>query len=327
MVRVDNISGWEVNQKVLLIQMKGASINASNNSNYGQVDDLGFSGQYEISEIQSIDGDEITLKTDILNLYDLSWLQLVSIPTYQNAVVVDTLKATNWDLLNGAGGVVALWVDEVLTLNAPIDVSGAGFRGGTSDVTTANNCSFVTNANDYAYPFNDWRAAEKGEGIGLPLFNQESGRGALTIAGGGGNDHNAGGGGGANIGAGGQGGENNEPSFFGCNGNFPGRGGWPLASSDTRIFMGGGGGGGHENNNVGSDGGRGGGIVIIVANEIVGNNQDIWANGQMGPGSFGDGAGGGGAGGTIVVLADQLTGSLEFTCRWRRWRHRRQYQF
>ncbi|MCO6493322.1 MAG: PKD domain-containing protein, partial [Phaeodactylibacter sp.] len=129
--------------------------------------------------------------------------------------------------------------------------------------------------------------------------------------GGGGNDHNSGGGGGGNVNAGGQGGENDNPSFFGCDGRFPGQGGKATNGIPAeRIFMGGGGGAGHGNNNVASDGGNGGGIVIIRATEIISNGFVIDANGEAAANAAGDGAGGGGGGGTIVVDLESGSGNM-----------------
>ena len=311
---ISTADGFEENMAAILIQMTGATINNSNTSDFGDIDNLGNTGHFEKCRIQSINGNTLILQNPLINQYDLAAnIQLVSMPAFDNAEITETLIASVW---NGqTGGVLALEITNTLTLNANIDASATGFPGGPGDVSASNNCSFTTNANDYFYALDNWRGAPKGSGIAPYLNDQEAGRGAQANGGGGGNDHNAGGGGGANISNGGRGGENREPSFFGCDGNFPGEGGKALQQDINRIFMGGGGGAGHENNNLNPTGGRGGGIVILEAAFIASNNQQILANGATPASINGDGAGGGGAGGTIVVLVDDGSGNLELIAR------------
>ncbi|MBL7792695.1 MAG: PKD domain-containing protein, partial [Saprospiraceae bacterium] len=140
-----------------------------------------------------------------------------------------------------------------------------------------------------------------------------AGRGAQANGGGGGNDHNSGGGGGGNVTSGGIGGENNEPTTFGCDGQFPGRGGKAAQLHTQRLYMGGGGGAGHENNSEGTNGGTGGGIAIIVTPILVGNGHIIKAGGRSAVTSIGDGAGGGGGGGTVFLKAATIAGPLNIS--------------
>lgn len=304
---VDQSTGFEEGMNVIIIQMQGASINASNNPVYGEVTDLGGAGLFERATIATITGNSIVLEHALVNTYNLAGqVQVVSFPSYEVATISDTIRAAPWD--GQKGGVVAIEADSLI-MQSDIDVSGQGFRGGRSDIAASNNCNFLTNASNYAYNLGNWRGALKGEGVALPVENQETGRGALANAGGGGNDHNTGGGGGANLTSGGQGGENMEPSNFGCDGPYPGIGGKALPELENRLFMGGGGGAGHENNDEGSDGGHGGGIVILSAARLAANDFKILANGLTAGTSLGDGAGGGGGGGTVWLdLAGILGG-------------------
>jgi PKD repeat protein len=303
---INSTLGFEADMKVIIIQMQGAQINTSNDGSFGNITALGQTGKYEKGEIQSITANGIILKNLLVNSYDYNGkVQIVSVPVYESAYVNDELTAIAW---NGTtGGVLAVEVSGQMILDANIDVSGKGFRGGTASVAN-NNCTWLTNANNYSYDQSDWRGAQKGEGVAVANAGQEHGRGAQANGGGGGNDHNSGGGGGSNISSGGQGGDNNEPSFFGCDGTFPGIGGKALTASSDRIFMGGGGGAGHENNGVGTDGGNGGGIVFIIADEFAGLGYSIKANGENAETAAGDGAGGGGGGGTIVFHAQTASG-------------------
>ncbi|MEO1258398.1 MAG: PKD domain-containing protein [Bacteroidota bacterium] len=293
--------------EVLIIQMKGAVINESDSDNFGNIEGIGAAGLFEANEIDSVSGTEVFLKYTLLNNYDIGGLvQLVSFPKYENAIITDTVKAINWN--GDLGGIIAFQVENTLDLQAPVNADGAGFRGGQTSTLT-NNCTFLTNANDYFYAIDNWRGAPKGEGISAVITGKEQGRGAQANGGGGGNDHNAGGGGGSNITFGGSGGRTTVGGF-GCDGDFPGVGGKSLPDEDNRIYLGGGGGAGHDNNGVGTEGANGGGIIIISAINVLANGQKISANGHSAEASAGDGAGGGGAGGTIILDIDNIAGNL-----------------
>ncbi len=306
---VNNTEGFEAGMDVLLIQMKGATINESNNSSFGNIENIGHAGKYELAKIKSIDDNDIFLENKLVNKYSLSgFVQLVSVPHFENAIVTDTLLPEKW---NGSkGGILALKVDNTLTLQESILANGSGFRGGRSNESEDNNCNWLIPHFNYYYNYGNWRAAEKGEGIAAYIDGRESGRGPQANGGGGGNDTNAGGGGGSNTSNGGNGGQNNEPQLLGCKGNYPGLGGKSLTADLDRIYLGGGGGGGHGNNTLGTNGGRGGGIIIIIANEITGNGFVISANGKTALKGFNDGPGGGGAGGTILLKANTTDENL-----------------
>ncbi len=302
-------SGFAVGDRVILIQMKGAAINESNGSSFGDINDIGSAGLYEKNEILSISGSTVSLKYNLANTYDINgFVQLVTMPVYEKAVITDTLKAATW---NGqSGGIIALTVSKKLTLEAPIDVSAKGFKGGAVNVVNSD-CNFLTNADDYYYNMSNWKGAPKGEGIAAFIAGKEQGRGPQANGGGGGNDHNAGGGGGANASNGGSGGKQ-DASGFGCDGHNPGKEGKPVPTDANRIFFGGGGGAGHvDDNGAGSRGGNGGGIIIIVTDSLESIGQGIFANGETPNQALGDGAGGGGAGGTIVLKANKVTGNLK----------------
>jgi hypothetical protein len=247
-------------------------------------------------------------------------VQLITMPSYTDAVVTGTINALPWDPVTGTGGVIAIESTNSLTLSASIDASDAGFRGATylDFPIPPNDCNFATNISDYAIPNPTLNAFtngdRKGEGITLGNAAYELGRGKLANGGGGGNNHNSGGAGGGNYGAGGDGGQRSMEGGFNCHGQFPGIGGLSLQTNgytvgNNRIFMGGSGGAGQGNNNVGMNGGNGGGIVIITTNQLIGNNNLIAANGSRpfraglaDPFSAGgDGGGGGGAGGAVLL--------------------------
>lgn len=295
---VADTSGFRKGNVALLIQMQGAAINTANNAQYGAILSMNDAGKFERITIDSVAAGSIFSAYRLINSFSQpEGLQLVSIPRFQQVEVVDTLRAKPWD--GTTGGVLALEVSGMLTLNAPVSANEAGFRGGAEFVATNNACNWFTQQNQFFYPAGDWRGGNKGEGIARTSPGQELGRGPRANGGGGGNDHNAGGGGGGNMSGGGNGGNNADPNPIGCNGYFPGIGGVAPTNTLDRIFMGGGGGAGHANNLLRSKGGRGGGIVFVTAGAINGAKTEIYANGGQGSHSFDDGAGGGGGGGSI----------------------------
>lgn len=308
-VIVSSATGFQVGGQVILIQMQGATISTDNSSAFGDITSLASAGLYEQLVIRSIEGNLITFEHELLNTYQLSGgVQLVSMPVFEEAVVRGEVQAKPWDGVTG--GVIALDVRGTLNLEANIDASGAGFRGGQANIQADSECNLFTSIRDYSRPLGNWRTGAKGEGIAPWVSGAEAGRGAQANGGGGGNDHNSGGGGGANVATGGRGGRNAEPSLGGCKGNFPGEGGKAITADTARLFMGGGGGAGDENNDVGTSGGAGGGIIILSVGQLMGNDFALRANGANAENTSGDGAGGGGAGGTIVVQGGVLTGNL-----------------
>ncbi len=295
---VSDTTGFRVGNPVLLIQMQGADIATGNNASFGTVSAMNDAGRHERAIIESVSANAVFLKNRLVNRFNPAGkVQLVSIPQFTNVTVSDTLKAKPWN--GSTGGVLALEVSGTLTLNAPIVATGTGFRGGADYVASGNMCSAIIPVTGYVFSLGNWRGGYKGEGIALVAAGLELGRGPLANGGGGGNDHNAGGGGGGNVTNGGKGGNNADPNLNGCNGYFPGIGGYATPSTAGRIFMGGGGGAGHANNLMRSKGGVGGGIVLLKAGAINGSSPAIYSKGTDAGLSLSDGAGGGGAGGTI----------------------------
>lgn len=317
-LRVDTATDFHIGDTVLMIQMKGAVIDSSNTANFGNILNYRGSGNYEYNIIKAKNGNNLTLLYTIMREYNIpdGKVQLVRVPYFQNYTVNQVHTCMPW---NGVkGGVFAVHVENILTLNQDIDVSGKGFRGGTGNPSTqVGPPSICTNPRYYMGPNFD-STSRKGEGIAEVSINRLFGRGKLGNGGGGGNTCNAGGGGGGNGNTGGIGGS----EYSGCN-NVPlnnitgGLGGGQLlyTNSANKIFMGGGGGAGQANNLNNTAGGNGGGICIITAGSVSSNLKDIKANGADAPlctnnGSFGschDGMGGGGGGGTVLMNTNTVT--------------------
>ncbi len=282
----------------------------SSNNNYGDVLNYGGAGNFELVVVCDLAGNDVIFSELTERSYASGGrMQLISFPDANSISIDGKVTAQPWD--GSSGGVVVMRAQNSITLNDSIDVSHQGFRGGTH-IESPFSCSFLFTLDDYEYEAASGHGAMKGEGIANYTANN-GGRGALANGGGGGNDHNSGGGGGANISDGGIGGINDEPSPTLCQGDYPGEGGKALDINNERIFLGGGGGAGHSNSSFDNKAGNGGGIVILIADEIVGNNNHIVSNGEDGLRGFGDGGSGGGAGGSVLLYADNFSGTLNVT--------------
>lgn len=322
--KLTSTTGLNNNDKVLLIQMKGATVNTANNSSFGTITAAGNAGAYEFAHVCAIHNDTVLFRENLVNSYDASsYLQLVKVEKFTNVTISDTLKAQTWDASTGTGGVIALEAAGTVTLNSGISATGAGFAGGTL-YNFGPTCAGIIPATAYYYdlvPDNYGSGAYKGEGIAVTISGRQCGKGKFANGGGGGNNHNSGGAGGSNYGSGGNGGNQTGLS---CNGTNAGIGGVALSSygystSTNRIFMGGGGGAGHENNGQGVGGGNGGGIIFISCAILDGGNHTIEANGLQpfnntnSPSIYeanGDGGGGGGAGGVVIIDAAAISSNV-----------------
>jgi hypothetical protein len=305
-LKLDNTIGLNVTDKVMVIQMKGVSVETANSVAFGSVINSGNAGNYEIGNICLIRNDSVWLMNSLLHSYDVSGkIQLVKIPRYESATATGTLTASPWDSASGKGGVLAISVANTLILNANVNVDAKGFKGG-SFIRSGGTFGCVDNiAPNYYYnasavdAFFGQLGAYKGESVANLISQYSGGRGAAANGGGGGNNHNNGAGGGSNLTAGGNGGGNTSSSI--CEGTYPGGGGYALSNSSAKIYLGGGGGAGHGNNTLQPGGGAGGGIIFIQAGILISNGQIIGANGSNGSDTYGDGSSGGGAGGSVIM--------------------------
>ncbi len=299
-ITVASAAGFAAGDRVMLIQMKGATINTTNSAAYGNITALNDAGNYELATVSSIAGNVISLGSSPCQTYNTTGrVQLVRVFQATNATVTANLTCQPW---NGfTGGVLALEISGTLTLNANIDVSGNGFRGGI-----VNSGGF--SCNDALYVSGGNQGGAKGEGIAEFVAGQINSRGKQANGGGGANRGNSGAGGGSNGGTGGLGGF----TYTGCSPGNQGIGGLTLTQSNGRAFLGGGGGGGfRDNGQTTAPGADGGGIAYIIAGTIAGNGNDILSNGATVTGITNDeGAGAGGGGGSILLSVGTYTGVL-----------------
>lgn len=304
-------AGFSVGDKVVVIQMKGVTINPANNINYGMITSYNDAGNYELTTLTSVAGNVVTFASPLLRSYSvLGLVQIVRVPVYTNATITASLTCLPW---NGTvGGILAFEVNGTLTFNADIDITGRGFRGGNPQ---SGNFTCAGDTANYVMAAPSQYHGEKGEGVYLNTAAQMLGKGRNANGGGGGNDMNGGAGGGGNFGAGGRGG--NMFTALTCPPNVVqlcgavGAQGLNYSNAVNKIFMGGGGGTGNQNNGSSPIGGHGGGIAIIRACNIVANTKTIFSNGiDMATFYCIDGHGGGGAGGSVLLDFGSMTGGL-----------------
>ncbi len=298
-----NTNPFNPGDRVLVIQMAGASIDTANNDKFGSLTNLGGAGHYVWAKVVSVSDKNVKVDAADLRSFDVKGaVQIVRACAHDGDIAVTgNIAAPQW---NGAtGGVVVIESAGTIELAEDIDASSRGFVGGPKSPAGG-----IQNEIGYTYAAAAC-AGNKGAGIALLGAEHVGGRGPAANGGGGGNALNAGGGGGGNGGTGGRGASEYEHVGGGCKVNG-GLGGRALDYAD-RAFMGGGGGAGQDNNNQSSGGGNGGGIIILRANAITGNaGRFLRANGGAAGAAAADGGGGGGAGGTILLDAPTVSGSF-----------------
>ncbi|MBN1158923.1 MAG: gliding motility-associated C-terminal domain-containing protein [Bacteroidales bacterium] len=319
-IETADLSYFEPGDKILVIQMTGGELNDADDTGWENFltknvrahKTFNNTGKFEVLQLDEIvesEGDKyIVFTDDISNTYDQGEkIQLVRFVEGETVTVSGTVTAKDW---NGAtGGVVALIGMDSINLNADIDVSHQGFRGGVvpSENYTGGCRQDLTGTivdTLHFLPSELNRSGNKGEGIITVNWPYTKGSGFALNGGGAGNGLFSGGGGGSNPYIGGDGGQQSSVcgeilirawGGFGCY----------LLYTPTRrqIIMGGGGGSGVKSASAtASKGGDGGGIVILITSTLKGNGNSILANGEDAGPATGSG-GGGGAGGTILIDA------------------------
>lgn len=224
---------------VMIIQMKGASINLTAGTSYGSVTSLNQAGMYEFNRIRSITGsacgggqflleNPLTLPFNRDNI-----VQVIRVPFVTNLILNSNYTVPPFD--GRKGGIMVLYAQNSITFNnANINVQGRGYRGGNS-IGSAWGCSGVSIPPPYflAGPTQDFAGA-KGESFASFPAGHELARGAMANAGGAGLNVNAGGAGGSNGGVGGLGGGDwisCSPRNDGLGGGIPGYTVAPMSNS------------------------------------------------------------------------------------------------
>jgi hypothetical protein len=319
----DQFDKFAPGDTVLLMQMKGVRINTTGTG----IITYGTPGRYEFLTVSSCDDgtNKIEFRSNIVNTsFNLAGsIQLIKVPSYNYAMVDSTLTCQSWDSLKRTGGVLAAIIGRTLVLNANIDVTGKGFKGGKVDLGKGI-CIYTDPAkwDKFNYSAVSDSAGFKGEGLAIlvdkegtpyipvyPAFGK--GKAPSYNGGGGGNGRFSGGGGGGNYGTGGSGGRESNVCIPNANGALYSNS--VIGSSMRGGFLPGAGGGGSTYVIGGSPvpGGNGGGIIFLICDTLMGNGNSIMANGEFpGTASGTAGAGGGGAGGSIAIYLQSYSGNL-----------------
>ncbi len=322
---VDNASGFNPADTILIIQMQGVGV-LTGKLDFGNIQSIfGEPGMHEFMIIQSVNlgTNEIVFRNDLLKTYDPNGsVQILRVPYYNSATVTGDLTCDPWNSTTKKGGVLALVIGRSIKLNANIDLSGKGFRGGADAIGIGRCVQVVPITDSLSYSQTYQNAGFKGEGIAIhddfgtllaPLHVK--GKGPNFTGGGGGNGRFSGGGGGSNLGEGGTGGSEEvsclAPQEGGLGGFKSEQPAFPLFIN--RIFLGGGGGASTSPSGLSPAGGNGGGIVIIVTDTIIGNGGNIIADGGSGNIGISPGGSSGGGGGGSIALSLKSFGSTPMT--------------
>ncbi len=312
---------------ILIIQMAGASIDASNTASYGLVTNLNSAGRHEFITVSGVESNMIRISPPCGGLrfsYSAAGkTQVIRVPQYTTLTVNSGagLTAPAW---NGqTGGVVAVHVQSSAIINGAVDVSGLGYRGGA--LSSAGGGGLRT---DYVTPQQDF-GAEKGESfagyqVDYDMKGGRYGRGAPANGGGGATSHNSGGGGGANGnngktwtgqgvmdgGATGASAWTLDPGYI-ANGNQltdssgGGRGGYSYAVNEANALTQGPGNsvwGGDNRRDVGGLGGR-------PAPQDTAGRIFFGGGGGAGGQNNDSGGAGGNGGGLIYIISDSVSGA------------------
>jgi gliding motility-associated-like protein len=322
-VKVDYASDFDSIQpgdKVVLIQMTGGEkffLNEDLRINrYSFIRQCGKFEILQVEEVQKVPEYLVIFTDSVFNNYDSGEkIQLVRIWESRKIIVKNKTIAREWD--GNTGGIIAIMGTETIDLQADIDVSGSGFRGGQPVNFSPVNCRTSPDTVNWTEA-ETGRAGHKGEGIITAAYTYTKGISEALNGGGSGCGKFSGGGGGSNFASGGNGGK----QYTCTNIDLKAEGGFDQAHDYWRLFcnpltrriiMGGGGGAGTQDTSDGREataGGDGGGIIILVTETLIGNGGVLRSNGQSVTDVATASGGGGGAGGTILVDAAAYSGTF-----------------
>ncbi len=185
---------------VLIIQIQGADIDASNTDSYGDnaagapasgyVSTNLYAGYYEYNTVASVAGSTLTFSYVLANSYydrdfssanSIERYEVVRVPRYYDFKIKSGASVTCPAWNGNTGGLVALDVTDVFTLIGSVDVNYRGFRGaGGKNLTgaTAGNSNGAGTLTNTDYRWNspitnasNLTGGAKGEGIaGTPAY-------------------------------------------------------------------------------------------------------------------------------------------------------------
>ncbi|MEP6584448.1 MAG: T9SS type A sorting domain-containing protein [Ginsengibacter sp.] len=185
---------------ILIIQIQGADIDASNTDSYGDNVSGGqasgylntnvYAGAYEYNSVAGVAGSVVNLSYTIANNYyhrdfstgsSIQRYEIVRVPRYYNFTIKAGASVTAPAWNGSTGGIVVIEAANVFKLSGSIDVNSKGFRGGGGKNLTgatagnSNGSGTLTNT-DYRWESPITNGANltggaKGEGIaGTPAY-------------------------------------------------------------------------------------------------------------------------------------------------------------
>jgi len=103
-----SVTGFAAGDKILLIQMQGATIDQTNTVNFGNIANItamGDAGNYEFAIIDHFVGNAVYLTKTLLRTYTPSGaVQMINVPQYDAVSIDAELSAKAWD--GSTGGVI-----------------------------------------------------------------------------------------------------------------------------------------------------------------------------------------------------------------------------
>lgn len=192
------------NDLLLIWQTQGVLMETRDTAAYGTPLAFAGTGRFELIGVSSVDAANNTVTLypfcgGLRNTYAAGQTQVVRVPQYNSLLIGSkaTLHGKPWD--GRSGGVIALRVQNTLTVDGKIDAAVLGFGGGP---LTMNKVARTLDPGLFYRTYNPLGGGIKGESVAGDPNSYEMvgkyGRGAAVNGGGGGNTMLAGGGGGAN---------------------------------------------------------------------------------------------------------------------------------
>src|SRR5688572_16534631 len=88
-IAVNSGTAFTAGDNVLIIQMKGATVVATNNNTFGNISALGSAGTFEFRDVLSVSGNTVTLTSALSNTYSVpsGSVQLIKVPRYCQATI------------------------------------------------------------------------------------------------------------------------------------------------------------------------------------------------------------------------------------------------
>src|ERR1700752_1371608 len=140
---------FNIGEKIIVMQMQDDVLgsNNGNNNNFGNLSNISKAGTYEVAIITNViptatNPSVITLSAPLNNTYNTGANSSLQIITYRNLgnnyATTANVTALAW---NGTiGGVIALEINNVLTLNHCVTADALGFRGGAVSSSAGGGC-------------------------------------------------------------------------------------------------------------------------------------------------------------------------------------------